>query len=88
MTHYYNDWESKELKLIRFKIPSRHTGTSYTVYIVYSGRDEKPIEKGLNDYPDSFFINRVIDYCCSCLVGLRSLGSCVHVGKWPLTENF
>ena len=88
MTHHYNDWESKKLQLIRFKIPSRHTGSSYTVYIVYSGRDEQPIEKELNDYPDTFFINRVIDYCCSCQEGLRSLGSCAHVGKSQLTENF
>ena len=79
---HYNEWHSKDMKLVRFKVPSRHTGATYTVYIIYSGRKESILEQELNENPDSFFLNRVIDYICSCQVGKRSLGSCVHVGKY------
>ena len=79
---HYNDWTDKSLKIVRFKVPSRHYGnTFYTVYLVYSSRVETKLEKDLASEPDSFFQNRVIDYICNCQVGLRSLGSCVHVGK-------
>ena len=81
LSYHYNDWDDKKLKLIRFKVPSRHHGSTYTVFIVYSSKAENELEKILNDNPDSFFLNRIIDYCCTCQVGLRSLGSCVHVGE-------
>ena len=80
LDHHYN-WDSKSQKLVRFKVPSRHFNSSYTVYIAYKSTNETELEKNINDDPDSFFLNRITDYVCSCQVGLRSLGSCVHVGK-------
>ena len=81
LEHYYSNWHSKSLQLVRFKVPSRHYGRTYTVFIVYSSRKETKLEEILNENPDNFFLNRIIDYMCTCQVGLRTLGSCVHVGE-------
>lgn len=82
LSFHYNDWYSHNLQLIRFKVPSRHFGsTFYTVFIVYAARNETESEKLINDEPDGFFQFRIVDYQCNCQVGLRSLGSCVHVGE-------
>ena len=46
------------------------------VFIVFSSKTD------LNEYstePDSFFLNRIVDYFCDCKAGHRGYGCCTHV---------
>lgn len=52
--------------LLRCKINSRHTTSkTYYTYILYN-----PVAEGRN---------AIIGYCCTCIQGRRTLGSCAHV---------
>lgn len=79
LRHYFNEFESDKLQLVRFSVPSKYKSmkNEHKVFLVVSLKEAKQNEDDLE--PDWFFRQKIRAYQCSCQNGRRLQGSCVHV---------
>ena len=76
--YYFDNWESDELFLTRFLVPSKYCSLVqyHKVFIVCSKQND---DSQQHIRPDYYYRQKIRDYICSCGVGLRQQGSCVHI---------